>query len=46
MIDSGAAHGPAVLDLGCGAGERALTLARRGFQVTGMDLSAVAIARA
>jgi SAM-dependent methyltransferase len=38
--------GPRVLDLGCGTGELALELARRGHQVTGVDISAVAIERA
>lgn len=33
------ARGPAVLDLGCGTGNLALRLARRGLQVTGVDLS-------
>lgn len=38
--------GPTVLDLGCGTGDLALTLARRGHAVTGVDISPVAIARA
>ncbi|MEU4620400.1 class I SAM-dependent methyltransferase [Actinoplanes sp. NPDC023801] len=38
--------GPRVLDLGCGTGELALELARRGHRVTGVDISAVAIERA
>ena len=32
-----------MLDLGCGTGELALALARRGHQVTGVDISQVAI---
>lgn len=32
-------RGPAVLDLGCGTGNVALRLARRGLEVTGVDLS-------
>jgi SAM-dependent methyltransferase len=36
-------RGPKVLDLGCGTGELALDLARRGHQVTGVDISQVAI---
>jgi SAM-dependent methyltransferase len=38
--------GTRVLDLGCGTGELALELARRGHLVTGVDISAVAIGRA
>lgn len=33
------ARGPEVLDLGCGSGNVALRLARRGLRVTGVDLS-------
>lgn len=33
------AHGPEVLDLGCGTGNVALRLARRGVHVIGVDLS-------
>lgn len=35
-----------VLDLGCGVGRHAIGLARRGFAVTGVDLSGYALARA
>jgi SAM-dependent methyltransferase len=42
-----AVHGDKVLDLGSGTGRHAAVLARRGFRVTGIDLSSqmVAIAR-
>ena len=30
----------AILDLGCGTGNHAIPLARRGYKVTGVDLSA------
>lgn len=39
-------RGPRVLDIGCGSGEVALELARRGHQVTGVDISAVAVEQA
>jgi SAM-dependent methyltransferase len=35
---------PRILDLGCGTGGHAVTLARRGFDVVGVDLSAPMIA--
>ncbi len=43
------AHGVrpgSALEIGCGTGTNAVWLARRGFQVTGVDLSPTAIARA
>jgi SAM-dependent methyltransferase len=41
-------HNPAgrALDLGCGTGTNLLTLAQAGWQVTGIDFSAVAVRRA
>ncbi|BCY10382.1 bifunctional 2-polyprenyl-6-hydroxyphenol methylase/3-demethylubiquinol 3-O-methyltransferase UbiG [Actinoplanes sp. L3-i22] len=36
-------RGPKVLDLGCGTGDLACTLARRGYHVTGIDISPTAI---
>ena len=35
-----------ILDIGCGTGRHAIELARRGYQVTGIDLSANQLARA
>jgi SAM-dependent methyltransferase len=35
-----------ILDIGCGTGRHALELARRGYRVTGVDLSAAQLARA
>ena len=41
------AHPPGrALDLGCGTGTNALEMARRGWQVTGVDFSRLAIGRA
>jgi len=37
---------PRVVDLGCGAGRTAVGLARLGFEVTGVDLSGVALRQA
>ena len=39
-------RGPRVLDAGCGQGDLAIDLARRGFEVTGFDISRVAIDQA
>ncbi|MET8911524.1 class I SAM-dependent methyltransferase [Micromonospora sp. NPDC004551] len=36
-------RGPKVLDIGCGTGDLAIALARRGHQVTAVDISGVAI---
>ncbi len=35
-----------ILDVGCGTGRHAIELARRGYDVTGIDLSAAQLARA
>ena len=41
------AHPPArALDLGCGTGTNAITMAQRGWQVVGVDISKLAIRRA
>ncbi len=39
-------RGPKVLDLGCGTGDLACTLARRGYHVTGIDIAPLAIEKA
>ncbi len=38
--------GGSILDVGCGTGRHAVELARRGYAVTGLDLSAEMLARA
>ncbi|PSK64007.1 Demethylrebeccamycin-D-glucose O-methyltransferase [Micromonospora sp. MH33] len=45
VLDRGV-KGPKVLDIGCGAGDLAIALARRGHQVTAVDISRVAIDQA
>jgi SAM-dependent methyltransferase len=40
------ASGGSVLDIGCGTGRHSVELARRGYAVTGLDLSAEMLARA
>jgi SAM-dependent methyltransferase len=42
----GEVRGLKVLDVGCGTGDLAIALARRGYAVTGVDVSAVAIGAA
>lgn len=37
---------PAVLDLGCGRGRHAFNMAQRGYHVTGIDLSELAVEKA
>jgi len=41
--ENGEIRGPTVLDVGCGDGNNAIYLASRGFEVTGVDVSAKAI---
>jgi len=45
LIEDGKFESP-VLDLGCGAGDNAIELARRGYRVLGMDLVPEALRRA
>jgi cyclopropane fatty-acyl-phospholipid synthase-like methyltransferase len=45
LAEAGLVRGP-VLDVGCGTGELSLFLARRGHDVLGIDLSAVAVRQA
>jgi SAM-dependent methyltransferase len=42
VLDDGV-KGPKVLDVGCGTGDLAIALARRGYEVTAIDISRVAI---
>lgn len=47
LVDEvGALPGGTALDLGCGEGADAIWLAQRGWQVTGVDVSTLALARA
>ncbi len=43
LVDSGKVHPCKVVDLGCGAGNYAIYLVGRGFEVTGIDASQTAI---
>lgn len=43
LVDSGRVKPCRAIDLGCGAGNYSIYLARRGFEVTGVDCSATAI---
>ena len=47
VLDERAVRGPGrAVDLGCGTGDNALALARRGFEVTGVDVAERAITQA
>ncbi len=46
LVDTGALQAGTALDVGCGEGGDAVWLAQRGWQVTGTDISAVALDRA
>jgi SAM-dependent methyltransferase len=46
IVRLGLPQGAEVLDIGCGTGTNAIWLAQRGFRVTGVDLSTIAIDRA
>src|SRR5712664_1774161 len=43
VLDAGKLTGKTVLEIGCGTGTNAIELARRGFQVTAVDLVEQAI---
>jgi cyclopropane fatty-acyl-phospholipid synthase-like methyltransferase len=44
--ETGVKAGGRVLDLGCSSGGHALNLAKKGFSVTGVDFSPIAVKRA
>jgi len=46
LVESGRVSPCRAADLGCGAGNHAVWLALQGFEVTGLDVSAAAVARA
>src|SRR5512138_2331055 len=46
LVASGALEPCRAIDLGCGSGANAIFLAQHGFDVVGVDFSAVAIAKA
>lgn len=46
LVEEGRMRAGRALDLGCGTGDNALFLARHGFDVTGVDFAASAIAKA
>jgi SAM-dependent methyltransferase len=46
VLDEGIVRPGTVLELGCGTGADAIYLAQRGFEVTAVDISALAIERA
>lgn len=46
VLDSGVVTPGRALDLGCGTGTNAIYLAQKGFEVTGVDVSQVAVEKA
>ncbi len=46
LVESGKLEPCRAIDLGCGIGENVIYLARQGFEVTGVDISPRAIAKA
>jgi ubiquinone/menaquinone biosynthesis C-methylase UbiE len=46
LEELGLAPGSSILDVGCGTGRHSIELARRGYAVTGLDLSSEMLARA
>jgi len=46
VLDAGLLPGKTILEIGCGTGTNAIELARRGYQVTAVDLVDLAVRRA